>query len=143
MYNIHVLYIHYGSWFLALLCHVFLISDLNSILHYQDLLYLLSFYAHFPGILLHASVCAKSPQSCATLCNLMDWNPTRLLCPWDFPHKTTGVGCHALFQGIFSTQGLNPRLMSPALAGRFFSTGTTWEVLIVLHILFKKLINLS
>ena len=36
-----------------------------------------------------------------------------------------------------------PSLMSPALAGRFFSTGITWEVLIVLHILFKKLINLS
>ena len=22
--------------------------------------------------------------------------PTRLLCPWDFPGKTTGVGCHCL-----------------------------------------------
>ena len=25
----------------------------------------------------------------------------RLLCPWDFPPKNTGVGCHFLFQGIF------------------------------------------
>ena len=33
--------------------------------------------------------------------------PTRLLCPWDFPVKNTGVGCHFLFQGIFQTQGLN------------------------------------
>ena len=24
--------------------------------------------------------------------------PTRLLCPWDFPHKSTGVGCHYLLQ---------------------------------------------
>ena len=24
--------------------------------------------------------------------------PTRLLCPWDFPGKSTGVGCHFLFQ---------------------------------------------
>ena len=27
-----------------------------------------------------------------------------------FPGKNTGVGCHALFQGIFPTQGLNPGL---------------------------------
>ena len=31
---------------------------------------------------------------------------TRLLCPWDFPGKNTGVGCHSLLQGIFLTQGL-------------------------------------
>ena len=35
--------------------------------------------------------------------------PIRLLCPWDFPGKNTGMGCHALLQGIFLTQGLNPR----------------------------------
>ena len=32
---------------------------------------------------------------------------TRLLWPWDFPGKNTGVGCHALLQVIFPTQGLN------------------------------------
>ena len=37
--------------------------------------------------------------------------PTRLLCPWDFPSKNTGVGCHALFQEIFPTQGSNPCLL--------------------------------
>ena len=31
--------------------------------------------------------------------------PTRLLCPWDFPGKNTGVGCRFLLQGIFLTQG--------------------------------------
>ena len=31
--------------------------------------------------------------------------PTRLLGPWNFPGKRTGVGCHFLLQGIFSTQG--------------------------------------
>ena len=42
--------------------------------------------------------------------------PTRLLCPWDSPSKNTAVGCHALLQGIFLTQGLNSRLpASPAL----------------------------
>ena len=33
--------------------------------------------------------------------------PARLLCPWDAPGKNTGVGCHALLQGIFLIQGLN------------------------------------
>ena len=36
--------------------------------------------------------------------------PARLLCPWDSPGKNTGVGCHALLQGIFPTQGWYPRL---------------------------------
>ena len=36
--------------------------------------------------------------------------PARLLCPWDSPGKKTGVGCCALLQGIFPTQGSNPGL---------------------------------
>ena len=35
---------------------------------------------------------------------------TRLLHPWDFLGKSTGVGCHFLLQGIFPTQGSNPGL---------------------------------
>ena len=31
----------------------------------------------------------------------------RLLCLWDSPGKNTGVGCHALLQGIFPIQELN------------------------------------
>jgi len=53
--------------------------------------------------------------------------PARVFCPWDSPGKNTGVGCHALLQGIFLTQGSKPCLVSPALAGRFFTTRTTWE----------------
>ena len=37
--------------------------------------------------------------------------PTRLFCPWDFPGKDIGVGCHFFLQGIFPTQGLNPGLL--------------------------------
>ena len=37
--------------------------------------------------------------------------PARLLCPWDFPGKNTGVGCHFLLQRIFPAQGSNPRLL--------------------------------
>ena len=35
----------------------------------------------------------------------------RLLCPWDFPAKNTGVGCHFLLQRIFPTKGSNPCLL--------------------------------
>ena len=37
------------------------------------------------------------------------------------------MGCGALLQGIFPTEGSNPHLISPALAGRFFITNTTLE----------------
>ena len=37
--------------------------------------------------------------------------PTRLFCPWDFPGKNTGLGCHFHLQGIFPTQGSNPHLL--------------------------------
>ena len=37
--------------------------------------------------------------------------PTRFLCPWDFPGKDIGVGCHFLLQGIFPTQGWSPGLL--------------------------------
>ena len=40
----------------------------------------------------------------------MDCSP-RLLCPWNFPDKSTGVSCHFLLQGIFPPQILNPRLL--------------------------------
>ena len=32
--------------------------------------------------------------------------PTRLLCPWDFTGKNTGVGCHFLLQGNLSKPGI-------------------------------------
>ena len=50
-------------------------------------------------------------QSCPTLCDSNGLQPTRLLCPWGFPSKNTGVGCHFLLQGIFATQGSNPCLL--------------------------------
>ena len=35
---------------------------------------------------------------------------TKLLRPWDFQGKSTGLGCHFLLQGIIPTQGSNPGL---------------------------------
>ena len=51
-----------------------------------------------------AAAAAKSLQSRPTL---RDLQPTRLLCPWDFPGKSTGVGCHCLLQDS-DEQGPNP-----------------------------------
>ena len=34
------------------------------------------------------------------LCDPYGLWPARLLCPWDFPGKNTGVGCHALLQSF-------------------------------------------
>ena len=51
--------------------------------------------------------------------------PARLLCPWDFPGKNTGMGCRALLRGISPTQGSNWHLSSPAVASRFFTTSAT------------------
>ena len=36
-------------------------------------------------------------QSCLTL---SESEPTRLLRPWDFPGKSTGVGCHCLLRWL-------------------------------------------
>ena len=48
-------------------------------------------------------------QSCPTLCDLMDCSPPGSSV-WDSPGKNTGVGCHALLQGILE-EGLNPGLL--------------------------------
>ena len=52
---------------------------------------------------------ATSPQQCPTLCNPTDCSPPASSVHGDFPGKNTGVGSHALLQGIFLTQGSNPR----------------------------------
>ena len=56
----------------------------------------------------HVLVCAKSLQSCPTLCDPMDCSP-----PGSSVHGIllqAGVGYHALLQEIFPTQGSNPGL---------------------------------
>ena len=71
--------------------------------------------------------------------------PIRLLGPWDFPGRNTGVGCHSLLQGIFPTPGLlhyrwilyllshqgHPVLLEGAFKISVFTPPTishTWEI---------------
>ena len=44
-------------------------------------------------------------KSCLTLCYPMDCNLAGSFVHGNSPGKNTGVGCHALLQGIFPTQG--------------------------------------
>ena len=53
---------------------------------------------------------AKSPQLCLTLCDPMDYSAPSSSACGDSPGKNTGVGCQALLQGIFPTQGSNSGL---------------------------------
>ena len=49
-------------------------------------------------------------QLCPTLYHPVDCSPPGSSVHGDSPGKKTGVGCQALLQGIFPTQGLNPGL---------------------------------
>ena len=73
-------------------------------------------------------LCASLLSDSANLWTVASPPCPLLLCSWDSPGKKSGVDCHALLQGIFLTQGSNPCLKSPALAGEFFTTSATWEV---------------
>ena len=50
-------------------------------------------------------------QSCLILCDHIDCSPPGSSVHGDSPGKNTGMGCHALLQGIFLTQGLDPGLL--------------------------------
>ena len=65
---------------------------------------------NFKNILLkYFIICAQSSVMSDSL-QLQELWPTRLLWPWNFLGKNTGVGCHVLLQRIFLTQGSNPSL---------------------------------
>ena len=49
-------------------------------------------------------------QLCLTLCNPTDYSPPGSSVHGNSPGKNTGLGCHALLQQIFPTQGSNPSL---------------------------------
>ena len=50
-------------------------------------------------------------QSRLTCCDPLDCSPSGSSAHGDAPGKNTGVGCHALLQGIFLTQASNPCLL--------------------------------
>ena len=69
--------------------------------------------AHAPQLYawVYACVCAKSLQLCPTLCDPKDYSLQGSFVHGILQGKNTGVGYHALLQGIVLTQGLNQRLL--------------------------------
>ena len=55
-------------------------------------------------------ICAQFSQSSPTLCDPIDCSLPGSSLHRDSPGRNTGVGCHALLQGISPTQGSNPGL---------------------------------
>ena len=83
-------------------------------------------------------VCAKSLQSCPTLCKPMDFS-----LPGSSVHGILQARileyCRAILQGIFPTQGSNLHFLSlSALASGFFTTSTIWEAHCIQNICFLK-----
>ena len=66
-------------------------------------------------IYIYVAVLCLVTQLCPTLCDPTDCSPPGFSVHGDSPGNNTGVGCHALLQGIFPTQESNPRLLAPAL----------------------------
>ena len=77
-------------------------------------------FSHFPGlgprsfwiqltgnIVIYVCVCSVMSDSLQP----HRLQPSRLLCPWDFPGRNTGVGYHFLLQGLFPTPRSNPCLL--------------------------------
>ena len=61
--------------------------------------------------------------SCSVMSNSLQ-PYARFLHPWDSPGKNTGMGCHALLQGIFPTHGW---IQISHIAGEFFTIWVTRE----------------
>ena len=57
------------------------------------------------------TLCVLVTQLYPTLWDPMDCSSPGSSVHGNSPGKNTGVGCHALLQGIFPTQGLNPGLL--------------------------------
>ena len=86
-------------------------------------------------IYIYACVLSRFSRVCLFL--TLWTEPATLLCPWGSPGKNTGVGCHALLQGIFLTQGLNCVSCSSCIAGGFFTIGPPGKP-IYIHIYIHK-----
>ena len=73
------------------------------------------------GIMAHMLLCSFMHVFSRDKLTVTMWTVThQALLTMEFSSKNIGVGCHFLLQRIFLAQGSSP--VSPALAGRFFTT---------------------
>ena len=108
--------------YMKFLRHIYLIELLLLALAFFQLIYILQKYdfmfSYLSGIFLkNVSMVIQPDRYWVLSCSVVSDSETlwtvahQAPCPWDSPGKNTRVGCHALFQGIFPTQGLNPHLL--------------------------------
>ena len=101
----------------SFLQRIFPTQKLNQgLLHCRQILYQLSYQGSPFCSLLYVKCLAlgkesEVAQSYPTLCNPMNCSPQGSSVHGASLGKNTGVGCHALLQGIFPTQGLNSGLL--------------------------------
>ena len=75
-------------------------------------------------------MCAKSLQSCLTLCDLMDYSPPDSSVHWVLQARILEWVAIPP-SGDLPHPEIEPMsLMSPALAGRFFTISAAWETLV-------------
>ena len=77
-----------------------------GLLHFKQILYRLT----TKKVHNVSAVLCWVTQSCLTLCEPIDCSPPDSSVHGDSSGKNTGVGCHALLQGIFPMQESNPGL---------------------------------
>ena len=80
---------------------------------------------YFRYFILAIVLCLVTQCLSVWLCNPMDCSPPGSFVHADCPGKNTGVGYHALLQGIFPIQGLNPGL--PHCRQILFSLSHEWS----------------
>ena len=81
-----------------------------------------------PNLCAKCVLCDKSLQLCLNLCHAMDWSVAHqapLSMGFSKQEYWRGLLCPP--PGDLLTQELNSHLISPALAGGFFTTISTWE----------------
>ena len=73
---------------------------------------------------------ARSPQSCLTLCDPMDYIACQAPLSMGFSRQEYWSGLPCPSPGDLPNPGIKPTsLLSLALVGRFFTTSTTWKAL--------------
>ena len=92
--------------------------SLLKVIFYNEI-YLFIYWSIDYNSLSSGSAVSDSLQPCGL-------QPTRLLCPWDFPSKNTG---HFFLQGIFPTQGSNLSLLCLLHCWRILYCWATMDVL--------------
>ena len=78
---------------------------------FSDYLYKNTFVPSLPYFFSFSAVLCLVIQLCPILCDPMDHSPPGSSVHGNSPGRNTGVGCHALLQGIFPTQGSNLHLL--------------------------------